>query len=85
MDFNTTTIRRRLCPDCKGKPLEYPDNFYPCPRCEGNHFVKDVMLTYRDSGNGYMTYAGEIEQPDRNEKIYQIFSQTIFNPNYLWS
>ena len=81
MEFNTTIIRRRLCPDCQGKPLEYPNNFYPCSRCEGNHFVKDVMLTYRDSGNGRMIYAGEIEQSDRDESLYHVFSQTTFYPS----
>ena len=67
MEFDTTTIRRRLCPNCQGKPLEYPNNFYPCCRCGGTYFVRDVMLTYRQSGNGCMMYAGEIEQPDLEE------------------
>ena len=64
MDFETTPIRRRLCPDCQSKPLEYPHNFYPCSRCQGTYFVKDVVLTYRDNISGQVMYAGEIEQPD---------------------
>jgi hypothetical protein len=63
MDFIATTVRRRLCPKCEGKPLEYPDNFYPCSRCNGVHFVRDVMLAYYDSHNR-LCYAGEIEEPD---------------------
>ena len=65
MDFNTTTIRRRSCPACQGKSFEYPNYlyYYPCSRCGGSHFVKDVMLTYQDGSRG-LTCAGEIELPD---------------------
>lgn len=62
------------CPDCNGLGRRpYPNNFYPCSRCEGTGRIVHLTLTYPEytttggqpAGRTY--FAGIIERPYRED------------------
>jgi len=72
MDFIGRPQRVEQCPSCKGMGrMEYPNNFYPCPRCGGSGQVIKIVLTYPQytdtdgCPSGRQFFAGEIERPYR--------------------
>ena len=83
VDFFYTPVIPEWCSDCKGGTVRkpYPDNFYPCSRCEGTGRILHLTLTY--PGPLGPIYAGVIERPYRGEDCYVCYNTC--GVRYAWS